>query len=396
MNMRTLALCLAAITLLLPMLSAGAHAAYTGAATYNVTLLKYEPSPAQPGDAMDVWIQVTNTGGQSLQPATLYVDASYPLSPAGASDSVVNIGRLGTSSYVARITVLVDSKAADGTYNLPVRVTDDGVSFVRANLPFTVRSGASTLTITSATTNPAQLAPGQPGMLTVTVRNTQGSLVRDATLSLGLDGTVFSPIGGATQQTLSSIAGGGVATYTFTIAADPKADSSIYRIPVSLNFTTNTGSQASEQDSIGVVVAAAPQVSLLVDQANVYSDGKEGTIVLKLVNKGLSQIKFAEVSLNDGTGYNVTSNSRTVYLGNIDSDDFQTAEYTLKPTATSFNLAATVTYSDALNAPYTQQVSLPITTQANPNKKSPVGIIVVVVIVLAIGIWWWRRSRKKR
>ena len=129
--------------------------------------------------------------------------------------------------------------------------------------------------------------------------------------------------------------------------------------------------------------------------------GTTGTVVLQVVNKGIIDVKFVTVSLQQGP-YDLLSPS-DIYLGDIESDDFETAEYKVhvregKEVPFSF----LVTYMDANNNPVratmTRTIPLYSTEQARslglaegpPTAWYVTGGIVIIGLALYL---FFRRKR---
>lgn len=362
----------------------------------DASLAHYEPLPAKPGDKIDLYIQVENTGDSAAKNVKLQIDGGFPFTPVSSDDANILIGNLASNTqYITHTVVLVDRSAPDGTFSVHVTVSQDGQASSTYELPIQLTTDDNSLSITSAITNPSELSPGDRGSIVINVTNVEQSLLRGITTSLTLDSSVLVPVDGTNQLRLDSIDGGKQATFSFPVIVQPDAASSVYTVPVTLSYTTTNGTTISQQQSIGVIVRAAPQLSVIVDTADVSKD-TDGTVLLRLVNKGLSQIKFTQITLEPGSGYDIASNAAAIYVGNINTDDFETAEFAIKPTADSFNLNLNVQYSDALNKEYNETVHLPIMTQTAQGKgMSPLSIVLLIVVVLG-GFFFWRRSRAKK
>ena len=365
--------------------------------SFTATLQKYEPTPVQPGEVVEAWIQVTNTGRTPSSIATLTIDTTYPFTPTSASDRSVVLGSIGAgSSYLARVRLAVDAAAADGVYTLPVQISTDAASSSTIDLSIQVRSSNAVLDVASAKTTPTELVPGTPADFAVVVRNTQASVLRDVSLELDLADTTLSTLGTTTKQTVSRIDGTSDATFRFRLVADPEAQSGVVRVPLTFSFTTTDGTAIEQTETTGVLVHAAPDISVLVDRVTRSADGNEATVLVRVVNKGLSQIKFAEIIAQNGDGYTLGSGRRAAYVGNIDSDDFQTAEFTIVPTQDDAAFRGTLTYSDALNTPVSMPVEAQFSLPPKANGRSSTWIVIVVIVLVVGGIILWRRSKPKK
>ena len=61
----------------------------------NVSLVKYEPSPAEPNSYVDVWIKVTNIGEKEAPRAKIVLNPKYPFSVAAGHKSSEDFGIIG-------------------------------------------------------------------------------------------------------------------------------------------------------------------------------------------------------------------------------------------------------------------------------------------------------------
>ena len=55
----------------------------------------------------------------------------------------------------------------------------------------------------------------------------------------------------------------------------------------------------------------------------------KGTVTLKFVNSGLTQIKFLKVTLQDGLSYEILS-PKSLYIGEVDIDDFEISKFSIR------------------------------------------------------------------
>lgn len=386
-----------AIMALLVLATLNVAYAATTSASFSIDVLRYEPVPANPGDTVNVWLQITNTGDTSAQGVTLTILESYPFIAVGSSASGITVGTLAArNEYVTKVPMLIDRNAPAGTFELHIRLDSGAAGAQEFTIPLEVEVSTASLAVSSVETLPSELLPGKEASLLLIVQNIDEALLSDLTVTLGLDGSVFAPLGGTNQQKVARLSGGQAYTFRFRIVPQPDAPSNVYRIPVQFNYTLSDGTTQGQQQSIGLVVRAEPELFVVVDDTALYSDGRSGTVLLRLVNKGLSEIKFAQATLLEGEGYTNRGSSSIVYVGNIDSDDFETAEYTLEADEEEFDLQVRVEYKDALNNAYDVTVPVHVQLQEPPKQGTPAWLWVVLLLVAVAGVVWWRRRRKKR
>ena len=127
-------------------------------------------------------------------------------------------------------------------------------------------------------------------------------------------------------------------------------------------------------------------------------------MTVKIVNKGLPDMKFVNVKLGKSDKYRLISPAE-VYIGNIDSDDYETADFRLyveKASEKKVVLPLTVEYKDANKKDYKDIVNLELPLYSSSEAKK-LGLVQsngklnwIVLIVLAVAGFFGYRMWKKR
>jgi len=128
-------------------------------------------------------------------------------------------------------------------------------------------------------------------------------------------------------------------------------------------------------------------------------------MTVKIVNKGLPDMKFVNVRLFNSSKYRIISPSE-VYIGNIDSDDYETADFKLyieKNSDKKVILPLAVEYKDANNKNYKNIVNLELPLYSSSEAKK-LGLSegngnfkwVLLVILAAAGFFGYRYWKKKK
>ena len=157
------------------------------------------------------------------------------------------------------------------------------------------------------------------------------------------------------------------------------------------------------QDLISVTVNDEPDLMTVVDRSTIYSDDGQGEVTVSITNKGFSEIKFLTVTLAESESYDILSSAEEVYLGNVDSDDYETATFKLRTHtdgADVVTLPVTLSFKDAMNNEYEvgKNLSLELISSAEAgNEESSTGTVITVLVILAVlGFIVYRRRKCKR
>ncbi|MFH1505653.1 MAG: hypothetical protein ABIE94_01545 [archaeon] len=382
----------------------------------NVSLVKYEPSPAEPNSYVDVWIKVTNIGEKEAPRAKIVLNPKYPFSVAAGHKSSEDFGIIGVrDEEVVKFRIRVDKDAVQGTNELNYDVTPDYQfgNWVSGKANIDIRTRDATLAITEVITDPEEIAPGSTAKLTIKVQNMADSPLKDVTVKLDfaavrsvtatLYDLPFAPIGTTSEQKISRINPGDTRLFLFNIMAYPEAEANLYKVPLYVTYADDIGINYTKVDMIGLVVNSEPELAVSVDGIEPNTLGQTGDLILKFVNRGLTDIKFLSVTLGDSDAYEVLDTSKEVYVGNIDSDDYETVDYSIKLKKTGeIEIPLTVQFKDATNKDYEQSTTLRTTVRSaeelgNGTNTTGIAILwIVIIVVVALIVWMVIRKKNKK
>jgi len=274
--------------------------------------------------------------------------------------------------------------------------------------------------------DPDKIKPGDEAVVKIKVKNMADSTLRDVTLKLDLtysdiidslsattasdkiaafDSLPFAPIGSATEQKISSLGAGKEYEFEYNLIAFSDAESRIYKIPIELSYYDELETQYVKEDVIGLVVGTKPDLSVIVDESELYVGNKMGTVTIRFINKGFSDVKFLDVILDETEEFEILS-AEEVYVGNVDSDDYETVDFELYLTngATkeekTIVLPLNVEYRDTNNNLYEEKLELEMKVLSAEKlgiKTSSNGtVMLLLIIVIIVGVVLYRRSRNNK
>src|SRR3989344_1864668 len=265
-------------------------------------------------------------------------------------------------------------------------------------------SNVSALTILSSSTNPSVITQGGSATLTLVLDNALEDDLENIRISLDLSNPQIpiSPIESSTEVVLDKLDEGEQRSANFNIIILPGAKAGIYKIPVNISyFVEGQNTSIQKIELIGVQVNSDPKLRVVSE--GLIIQNLESKIEIKIVNEGLSDINYVSVELSDIPGIRVVS-SKYEYLGTIESDDFDSVEFTMFSLENFGSLIAVpviIKYRDALNYEFTKQetVLVPVYTQEEAQKvglvESP-NYIYLLILVLIICFLIYRSIKKKR
>jgi hypothetical protein len=265
----------------------------------------------------------------------------------------------------------------------------------------------SALIIQSVNTVPDKIAPGKEATVYIVVKNDLEDDITDFNAKLDLTTASFAPYNSGADYSTDEIREGKTREIEFSIIALNDAKPGIYKIPLVISYKVN-----DEVKTMNSVISAVIQSEPIIEisrEDSVLIKGKENKLNLKIINKGLADAKFLEAELTSSTYYSIVSEN-SVYIGDVDSDDYQNAEYSILFKDTMPNriiIPVTLKYKDTLNNEYTLDQDLDIRVYSNeeatnlglvPRNNSSIIVVVIVVVIILIIIYYVfiRRKRRKK
>ena len=391
---------LSLLILLLVVVSATSVLAAKRGPLITADILKYEPSPAEPGSLVEVWVSVNNEGTTS-EDFTIEFVPEYPFSLAYGEDQVKTLTALpqGENAVIKyRMIVAHDAPNLD----MPIKFQYKfGMTLVwtRLEADIAIRTTGAILTVDEYKTTPEVIKPGDMITVDILLKNADKLTVKDVDVTLDLDDSAFSPIGTGGTKRIPSIPAGEIEKVSFELIADTGADIKVHAIPLKLTYKDVRNTEYEDERLISLVMSAEPDLTMVVDSTTVTSPGKAGDVVLKVINKGIMDLKYLNARLVSTEQYDVLSTSNEEYIGNLDSDDFETVEFIIRPKQKDIRLNAVVDFKDPYNKDYSLTFDLPLrvyTPAELGQTRFPWGTVIFALVVIAGIIYWFYRRRKKK
>ena len=261
---------------------------------------------------------------------------------------------------------------------------------------------ANSITIDSVTSNPSEVQPGERVYINVILENQGTKDIKD--ISVGLDLTSadlpFIPVGSAAKKVIEEIENDESESVEFIFMVSSSARPDTYKIPIVVSYKDDN-EILEEKSVIGLVVKALPILEVAIEESEVFKVGQVGDVTVRFVNKGLGDIKFLSAKIEKSVNYDIVS-SNTVYIGNIEPDDFETATFNMRFKQKFVNIPLEVDYKDNNNKEYKQTFSLelPLYSQKEVielglESKSRTGVYIGIAVIVILS-FLIRRYRKRK
>ena len=358
---------------------------------------------------MDVRVSVENTGGDPAKDFMIEMIDDNTFSLIDEANRIRKISSLisgGNYAIKYKYTVKVDEDAVEGTKKLKLRFKYNNHEWTTIELNIDIQSSDAIVWIKEVKTEPEIVAHGEKAILKFTLKNIADSLLKDVSIDLDLASATLpiSPLNTGSERKIKSIKAGAEEEISFEIVALTTADSKIHKVPLTLSYQDEIGMNYTKKDVVSIIVSSKPDLSYYVDDTDILLSGTNGKATVKIVNKGSEDIKFVNIKLKDDNDFEKLSNEE-IYVGNIDSDDYETADFDIyvKKKVSDLKLPMIIEYRDSINREYKDEVDLPLKLyNAKDAKKYNLiqanGITgwIVMIVIIGVGYFIYRRYKKKK
>lgn len=352
------------------------------------------PATVLPGSFFTLSIKVTNTDTVAHNDIDVNLDLPGSFDIEEETRSISSLAP--SQSAVVQWSIEVDSGAISGYKVITAEVDSSSSSREEIDIPVLVKASESTLEILNVESNPRILEPGASGTITLALQNHASYSLHDIHVNLELSSTIpIAPRDGTEERIVKNLSTRESSSVQFEVTILPNAEPGIYTVPVQLTYVDEFGQNYSRVNTITVEVNAIPQLEITTEGKVVQ--GRLGEITIKVVNKGLTPIQFLTIHLQ----HPAVISSPSMYIGDLEQDDFQTEQITILAQE-PLQISATVEFRDALNKAYKEQILLPVsvidtaTAKQLGLEKTSLWFYPIVIIVVLIIIYIVRKRLKKR
>lgn len=351
----------------------------TASQELRFSLLNQDPDPVEPGNYVEVRFAVQNYGYTKTTNVIVEIMPEYPFSLEPGASKTKNIGvllsrQLGEEKVTLFYKLRVDENAIEGNNEIKMKYSpDNGVTWTKLEaFTLRVRSLESILSVEDISTLPEKVGPGETIKVTVKLKNRASSLLKNIKATLSLYTTTatgatttyeelpFTPFSKGVEKTIEKLSANEEKEVSFNLIVDADAKNKPYKMPLTITYSDQFGQSFSKSNIVGIVVYKKPDYNLNLEDSDIYTNNQKGRITVSISNTGPSDINYLSIKLKRSSDFEILSTER-LYLGNLESDDYETAEFELfvKTEKDSVPLYFELSYKDSYNTDYIDTVTVP-------------------------------------
>ncbi|WP_342304149.1 COG1361 S-layer family protein [Methanolobus sp. ZRKC5] len=387
------------------------NASAADGADLRVSILKYDPIPAEIGEYVSVWVKVENLGYAKAEGLSVRMVPDYPFSIDSSTNSQVNIGILTPdNAAVEEFRLFTDTAAKQGigTFEVWYQEDNSGTWFKKE---FEIRVGSDSFdskgTIQLSgdpVKEPEVFMPGDTGTISFTLQNsaTDYSITIDGEQydtnariqSASLDGVEGIKVTTSTYYGNGVIGPGESVDLTYNVEVDEGTPDGTYYLDFSI-----VGSSHSYNNNWRIPVKVDSSSVRVIPSKPLVLENGEGVLEFDVANIHPNMLSSVSVQLE---AEGIEFSPAEYFIGSMDPDELFTIELNAKAVAEDLSFPADlVIYAEFRNGlnEHTQQID---TRQLKHNvveNDSGSGIYIVVLLLIVVGagayILYKRRMKKE-
>ncbi|TGC09691.1 COG1361 S-layer family protein [Methanolobus halotolerans] len=382
----------------------------TEGADLQVTILRYEPIPAEIGEYVTVWVKLENLGYARADDVKVRMVPDYPFSLDSPANEIKSIGILTPDNAAVReYRLFVDNDAIEGIETIEVWYQED-TDNTWYKKEFDIRVGSTTFDSRgnvqlqgSPVIEPEVFMPGDRGTMRITLVNmaTTNSVTVDEgeydtnarVQSASLEGTDGIEVTTDTYYGNGVIGPGESLNLTYNIVVGDEVEDGTYYLQLS-----TVGSSHVYNNNWRIPVRVDSSAIRVIPSTPLRIEDGEGTLEFDVANIHPNMLSSVSIQL-EAEGFDFSP--AEYFVGTMDPDELFTIEFDVSAAnatddfSTEFFISA-----DYRNGPndHSSVVSVRELRHVAAEEGSRTSIVIGVILVIAIavaGYMMYRRRKEK-
>jgi hypothetical protein len=318
---KLLILCILVLILPTTAASAAISASMSGV---QIDLMTQSPSPARPGETVELTFSVQNVGSKDLTNIVVSIGSEYPFSLVSGESSSKTISfleaRQDDDAAIVKFKFKVDSDVAKGIYDLDIVVSDSNTdSSVSTTISVDIQGKeyAQVVTISESQIDVATVEP-----IEFVITNTGSSPLKNMAVSWEEPTGVILPVYSSNTKYISYLGVGESATVVYSVMADVNANPGLYQLDILLEVQDYDSNTNTINAKAGLFVGGTTDFDLS------YSESDAGEVSLSLANVGNNEAYSVKVSIPEQDNFKATGSTSTI-VGNLEKGDYTITSFSI-------------------------------------------------------------------
>ncbi len=358
----------------------------------SLSLSQQIPYPAQPGEEVTLLIKTTNHGDEPAGKIIWYLNVQEPFELKETKKATQTLPELRCGETAnTEYYLTVDPDARSGEYTLDLNITYSG-EFDRRTLTtksmveLTIRvMGYPDLVLLDA--DIPKVDPKSEFIANFSIKNVGTGPAKNVKVYFKNQTSIRPKM---SIYYIETVAPGETVSIESGFFVDTTTPSQ-HPLPIAIHYENETyGMQPAQEYSVLVPVSSGNTLFIYLDSQDKLVEDTVGEITIGIANRGLAQAKHVVLMIVEEDRFELIDTD-TRYIGDIESDDYDTVDFKILPRSDRTNITVDVSYADDYGNTYSRTAELPIKVQPSEGKLvlflrnagTYAGIFVVLIALLA-------------
>lgn len=344
---------------------------HTDAPMLVAKLSQQIPYPAQPGGEVTLVIKTTNNGDDPAKNIIWYLDVKEPFELKETDEATQTLPELRTGETAnTGYYLIVDPDARSGEYILDLNITYGGdfdrhYFTTRTKVEITIRvMGSPDLVLMDADVPKAD--PKSEFDAKFSIKNVGTGPAQNIKVYFENQTSILPK---KSICYIDTITPGETVVIESGFFVDTTTPSQ-YPLTITINYENEThGTQPAQSYSVLVPVSSGNTPFVYLDSQNKLTAGTVGEITIGVANRGLARAKHVVLTISGEDRFKLIDTD-TRYIGDIESDDYDTADFTILPEPDCSSVTVEVSYADDYGNQYSMTADVPIKVYSPEEMKA--------------------------
>ena len=340
----------------------------------SVTTAFTNPYPAEPGESIDVSLEISNSGLAESKNMIIEVEPTDMIKLLENPKKEINILPAGDSRIV-NYKMFVDSSAISANYELTVYVSYEFSGKLNYKVQINVQGKPDfkILKVDTGTIN-----PGDKADISVDIQNVGSGKAKRSNAEFSSTSTYIKPILTGGNVYIGDINPGEKKNIKFKVLTSSDAEYDVYTGKINLTYEDESGNKLAKGFDVGILISGEPKFQII--KTEVKKDTQE--LSVEIANVGSAEAKGITVNLLvDNKTFDVD------YITSVKIDKRTTLKFIL-PNTNRAELE--LSYESPDNRKFTQKDTIVWSTPYTFPSW-----IIAIVILLVVYILWKKKWLKK-
>ena len=352
--------------------------------SFDIILTSQEPFPAEPGENVDIEIEIQNSGDGTARDVVLEIIYKEPFKLLPGEEikrsfPIIQPDGLVSTNY----KIHIDEDAVTNEYDIEFRLILNDLVSIKKEVSVDVQ-GEPKVILEKIVVEPAQIEAGGHANVTVYAKNVGTGTARHLLLTLNSTPELIPALSSGSFY-VGHLAPGVTGAAEMMLSVDSTAEEKTFVMMLTATYQDESNDDNQEVFDIGIPVTGTVQLDIIKTEPNY----QRGLLEIEIANKGTADAKSVEARLfKNGDLVDID------YISQIKSTKKTTFNFPLIEEGKG-TLEIIFTGPGLMSNKITKDIVFDYKA-GNGSSDGGATAIVVIVIIIIVGFYFWRRRKKKK